>query len=116
MYHWQCLRFLNAIIFSFVYIHEGMTCGPVCRNVLRNSLFEFQGESQGRAKAPDTTHTFCIAMLDRVNLSSSKRLSTENVSKIGMCRHSVQVNVYLLESLCLSFTHSTSPYLGLQKK
>ena len=60
--------------FWIVYIHEGMpcglvcqkvlTCGLVCRKVLRNSLFEFQGESQGRTKAQDTPHTFCIAMLD----------------------------------------------------
>ena len=58
--------------FSFVYIHEGMTTGLVCRKVLRNSLFEFQGEAQGRTKAQDTPHTFCIAMLDRATLSSNK--------------------------------------------
>ena len=83
MYYRQCLRFLNAI-FSFVYIHEGMTCGLlcrkvltcglVCRKVLRNTLFEFQSESQGRMHPQDTTHTFRIAMLDRATLSSNKRL------------------------------------------
>ena len=41
---------------------EGMTSGLVCREVLRNSLFEFQGESQGRTKAQDPLHTFCIAI------------------------------------------------------
>ena len=61
--------------FSLVSVHEGMTCGLVCRKVLRNSLFESQGESQGRTKPEGsrcTTHTFCIAMLDKVTLSSNK--------------------------------------------
>ena len=81
MYHRQCLRFLNAIIFSFAYIHKGMTSGLVCRKVLtyglvrrkvlRNSLFEFQGESQGRTKAQDTPHTFCIAIADYLDQVSN---------------------------------------------
>ena len=61
MYYRPCLRFLSAIIvFSFVYNLKVMTGGLVCRKVLRNSLFEFQGESQGRTKAQDTPHTSCI--------------------------------------------------------
>ena len=37
----------------------------VCRKVLRNSLFQSQGESQSRTKLEGsryTTHTFCIAI------------------------------------------------------
>ena len=57
VYHRQCMRFLDAIIF-FVCLHSGGydiwppsdECGLVCRRFLRSSLLAFQGESQGRTK------------------------------------------------------------------
>ena len=73
----QCLRFLNPIIFFFCFRSRGNDLRPrlpessdlclVCRKVLacclvfrkvpRNSLFESQGESQGRTKPESSRYT-----------------------------------------------------------
>ena len=65
--------------FPFVSVHEGMTCGLVCRKVLRNSLFESQGESQVRTKpegSRSTTHIFALLALS----SNNSKYSSEKIS------------------------------------
>ena len=66
-----------------------MTCGLVCRKVLRNSLFESQGESQGTTKAQDPPHTFCIAMLDRATLYHCQCQRFLNAIIFFVCLHSL---------------------------
>ena len=79
MYHRSAMSAFSErhYFFWFVYIHEGMTCGLVCKKVLtcalvcgkalRNTLFESQGESQGTTNRQDPPYTFCVAIAPSSN-------------------------------------------------